>query len=142
MSFLLPPSFKPIPALYYLCNYILRTPCIGTIALTVYIYSCLPANTASGWYVAIAIVTSLLSLFSALPATVGTPLAFSVSWFFIPDFNEVYLTFYIIVTLLALPVFFFHYLVVYRLYTGRYLVHPGTGRIYKNPQWDPRQYFD
>lgn len=128
----LPPEARvPFPQRF--CNFILRTPCIGTFFLVFYIYTCLPEGSSSGWFAVISIVISLLSFVTTAPATFGTPVAFSVSLFFISDYNENYIAIYAIVTLVAFIMFSLHYIVLYRLASGQYITLPQSGAIVMYP---------
>lgn len=136
----LPPILR-VPLPYRFCNYTLRTPCIGTLFLVFYVYTCLPNGTSSGWFAAISIVVSLLSFVSTIPATFATPIAFSVSVFFVSDYNEPYILIYLIVSLVAFIMFSLHYIVLSRLASRRYITLPESGAIIVNPDWVDRQIF-
>ena len=136
----LPPILR-VPFPYRFCNYTLRTPCIGTLFLVFYVYTCLPNGTSSGWFAAISIVVSLLSFVSTIPATFATPIAFSVSVFFVSDYNEPYILIYLIVSLVACIMFSLHYIVLSRLASRRYITLPESGTIIVNPDWVDRQIF-
>lgn len=135
------PGLFRVPFPYLFSNYILRTPCIGPLFLIFYIYTCLPSGTSSGWFIAISIVLSLLSFFTTLPVTFGTPVAFAVSLFFVSSFNEFYITVYLIVSLIAFIIFTLHYVVIHRLSTKRYLTLSRTGQVIVNPDWVEEQLF-
>lgn len=135
------PDLFRVPFPYLFSNYILRTPCIGTLFLIFYIYTCLPAGTSSGLFAAISIGLSLISFFSTLPMSFGTPIAFVVSLFFVSDFDEFYVTVYAVVSVIALVMFVLHYVVMHRLSTKRYLTLPSSGRVIVNPDWVEKQLF-
>lgn len=135
------PSALRVPFPYRFCNYFLRTPCIGTLFLVFYIYTCLPEDTSSGWFAVISIAVSLLSFVTTLPTTFGTPIAFVVSLFFVSDFNETYISVYTIVSLVAFIMFILHYVVLSRLAARQYITLPDSGTVIVNPDWLERHLF-
>lgn len=139
MSYNSLPPIARVPFPQRFSNSILRTPCIGTIFLVFFIYVCLPDGTSSGWYVAISIGISLLSFVTTAPMSFGTPIAFSVSLFFISDYNETFITIYVIVSLVAFIMYSLHCVVVSRLVSGRYTTLPESGVVVVNPDWILRQ---
>ena len=131
-----------VPFRYRFCNYLLRTPFVGILFPLFYILCCLPEGTPVGCHITIGIVLGIISIYSTIPVTFVTPIAFVVSLFFVSDLPRIWNDVFAYVTLAAIPIFVCHYIVIRRLITGQYETSPTTGAILVNPEWLARYFFE